>query len=117
MLTYCFPLTIYVIGPAETDGPRFVSHSSLPSRASSATNCPSRPPANNKFEAVVRTPPSVEGADNLKVHFRWLVFGSIAMIELNTSSPPPPRPGPPPVKLLPSSNSGGASFFLYILEL
>ena len=39
-------LTMYVTVPAETEGPRFVSHSSFPSRASSATNCPSRPPAN-----------------------------------------------------------------------
>ena len=50
------------IGPADTDGPRFVSHRSLASRASSARNWPSRPPANNTFEAVVSTPPSVDGA-------------------------------------------------------
>src|SRR5580704_4189498 len=112
MLRYCLPLTMYVIGPAETEGPRFVSHSNLPSPAFNATNCPSRPPANNTFDAVVRTPPSVDGTDSLNVHLRSPVFGSIATIELKTSSPAPPRPGPPPVKLLPSSNSGGASLFL-----
>ena len=40
------------MGPAETDGPRLVSHSSLPSRASKATNWPSRPPPNRTFDAV-----------------------------------------------------------------
>ena len=79
---YCLPLTMYVIGPAETDGPRLVSHSSLPSRASRATNCPSRPPANKRFEAVVSTPPSVEGADRRNDHFRSPVFGSIATMAL-----------------------------------
>src|SRR5215467_13008471 len=82
-VTNCFPLTMYVIGPAETDGPRLVSHRSLPSRASSAMNWPSRPPANKTFEAVVSTPPSVDGADMRKVDRRCLVFGSIAMMELN----------------------------------
>src|ERR1700732_2867912 len=100
MLTYCFSFTMYVIGPAETDGPRFVSHSNLPSDAFNATNCPSRPPANKMFDAVVSTPPSVDGADSLNVHLRSPVFGSIAMMELKASSPAPPRPGLPPVKLL-----------------
>ena len=36
MLTYCFPLTEYVIGPAATEEPRLVCQSNLPSRASSA---------------------------------------------------------------------------------
>ena len=47
-----------------------------------------------KLDAVVSTPPSVDGADSLNVHLRSPVFGSIAMIELKTSSPSsPPRPG------------------------
>src|SRR5579872_3710374 len=81
-LTICLPLTMYVIGPAETDGPRFVSHNSFPSRASSATNCPSRPPANNRLDAVVRTPPSVDGADRRNDHFLSPVLGSIATMAL-----------------------------------
>src|SRR5215471_17798637 len=96
------------MGPAETDGPRLVSHSSLPSRASRATNWPSRPPANNIFEAVVSTPPSVDGADMRKVHLRCLVFGSMAMMELNTSSVALLRPGLVPVKLWPSQDSGSS---------
>src|SRR5262245_46286973 len=104
------------MGPAETEGPRFVSHSNLPSRASSATNWPSRPPANNTFDAVVSTPLSVEGADNRNVHLRLLVLGSIAMIELNTSAPVAPPAGPCPMKP-PLPNTGGSSLFRYLLEL
>src|SRR5215467_2803826 len=104
------------MGPADTDGPRFVSQSNLPSRASSATNCPSRPPANNTFDLVVSTPLSVEGADNLNVHLRSPVAGSMAMIELKTSSPVTPPAGPSPMKP-PLPNSGGSSLFRYLLEL
>ena len=35
-LTYCEPLTAYVIGPDATEGPRFVCQSKVPVRASSA---------------------------------------------------------------------------------
>src|ERR1700681_1575089 len=96
---YCLPLTWYVMGPEETEGPRLVSHSSLPSRASRATNCPSRPPPNKTFDAVVRIPPSIEGADIRKGHLRFPVFGSIATIELKTSSVVAPPRGNVPVKL------------------
>src|SRR6185369_8488954 len=105
------------MGPADTEGPRLVSHNSLPSRASKATNWPSRPPPNSTFDAVVKIPPSVEGADNLKVHLRSPVLGSIAMMELNTSSVVAPPRGNAPVKPWPSWNSGGSSPFTYVLEL
>src|SRR4030095_13619980 len=104
------------MGPADTDGPRFVSHSDLPSRAYIATDCPSRPPSNNTFDLVVSTPLSVDGADSLNVHLRSLVAGSIAMIELKTSSPVAPPAGPSPMKP-PLPNTGGSSLFRYLLEL
>jgi len=68
------------------------------------------------FDLVVSTPLSVEGADSLNVHLRSLVPGSIATIELKTSSPLAPPAGPSPMKP-PLPNSGGPSLFRYLLEL
>ena len=100
-LTYCLPFTAYVIGPAATDGPRFVCHNSLPLRASSAKNDPSRPPLNNMSDAVVSTPVSVDGAESLWVHRFMPVFGSIAWMALWTSSVAAPGRGKTPVNPAP----------------
>src|SRR5882672_669886 len=117
MAMYCLPLTVYVIGPAATDLPSIVCHSSLPLRASRATNCPSRPPANNTSEAVVRTPPSVDAAERRKSQALLPVFGSMARTAEYTSSPRDPPLGNGPANPWPSWNSGGAWSFQYVDEL
>src|SRR5215469_8505563 len=117
MLTYWWPPAENVAGPAETEAPRRVLHTAVPLAASNATNCPSRPPANNRLLAVVRTPPSVDGAERRKVHLRWPVVGFMAMMELKVSSLSLPAFGKSPMNILPSWYSGGSSPLMYVVEV
>src|SRR3954470_11031177 len=105
------------MGPAETEGPRLVSQSFFPSRASRAKNWPSRPPAKSRLPAVVSTPPSVEGADMRNVHLRSPVLGSTAAMELKISRLLSPPFGNNPEKPWPSWNSGGSTPFTYVVEV
>src|SRR5262249_17663945 len=78
-VTYCLPSTAYVIGPEDIWPPRFAFHSSLPVRASSAWKYPSRPPVNNRSDAVVRMPLSLTSVMS-NFHFCSPVLGSSAMM-------------------------------------
>src|SRR6266853_5390249 len=83
--TYCLPLTAYVIGPEASTPPTATFHNKAPLRASNAKKYPSRPPLNNRSEAVVRMPASVTSAI-LNSHFVSPVFGSIARTAPKPSS-------------------------------
>src|SRR4051812_20208470 len=76
-VTYCLPLTEYVIGPLFTCPPSATFQSRSPERASSAKKYPSLPPLNSTSDAVVSTPPHVMSFI-LNSHFVASVFGSSA---------------------------------------
>src|SRR3954470_6962568 len=58
-VTYCLPLTEYVIGPLLICPPSAIFQRRSPLRASSARKYPSLPPLNNTSDAVVSTPAQV----------------------------------------------------------